>query len=63
MRYLERILLADYIVLMDETRVRINTKFERLKDTLEAKGFRLSRLNTEYLNCDLVQAKVVLKTK
>ena len=29
----------------------MNTKLERWRDTLEAKGFRLSRSKTEYLHC------------
>jgi len=29
----------------------VNTKLERWRDTLEAKGFRLSRSQTEYLHC------------
>ena len=29
----------------------MNTKLERWRDILEAKGFRLSRLKTEYLHC------------
>jgi len=44
-------LFADNIVLIDETRVGVNTKLERWRDTLEVKGFRLSRLKTEYLHC------------
>jgi len=44
-------LFADDIVLIDETRDGVNTKLEQWRDTLEAKGFRLSRLKTEYLHC------------
>jgi len=44
-------LFADDIILIDETRVVVNTKLERWRDTLEAKGFRLSRSKTEYLHC------------
>ena len=45
------ILFADNIVLIDETRKGVNTKSEQWRNTLEAKGFRLSRLKTEYLHC------------
>ena len=44
-------LFADDIVLIDESREGVNTKLERWRDTLEAKGFRLSRSKTEYLHC------------
>jgi len=44
-------LFADDIVLIDESREGVNTKLERSRDTLEAKGFRLSRSKTEYLHC------------
>ena len=44
-------LFADDIVLIDETSDGVNTKVERWRDTLEAKGFRLSRSKTEYLHC------------
>jgi len=44
-------LFVDYIVLIDETSERVNTKLERWRGTLEAKGFRLRRPKTEYLHC------------
>jgi len=44
-------LFADDIVLIDETRDGVNTKLERWRDTLKAKGFRLSRSKIEYLHC------------
>ena len=44
-------LFADDIVLIDESRKGVNTKLERWRGTLEAKGFRLSRSKTEYLFC------------
>jgi len=44
-------LFIDNIVLIDETRDGVNTKLERWRDTLEAKGFRLSRSKMEYLHC------------
>ena len=53
-------LFVDNIVLIDETREGVNTKLERWRDTLEAKGFRLSRSKTEYLHCRFSAGKVVL---
>ena len=44
-------LFADDIVLIDESREGVNTKLEHWRDTLEVKGFRLSRSKTEYLHC------------
>jgi len=44
-------LFEDDIVLIDESREGVNIKLERWRDTLEAKGFRLSRSKTEYLHC------------
>jgi len=37
-------------MLFDESREGVNTKLERWRGTLEAKGFRLSRSKTEYLH-------------
>ena len=36
-------LFADDIVLVDETRVRVNAKLELWRQTLESRGFRLNR--------------------
>ncbi|KAL3343306.1 hypothetical protein AABB24_027051 [Solanum stoloniferum] len=44
-------LFADDIVLIDETRDRVNARLEVWRQTLESKGFRLSRTKTEYLGC------------
>jgi len=44
-------LFTDDIALIDEIRDGVNTKLEWWRDTLEAKGFRLSRSKTEYLHC------------
>jgi len=44
-------LFTDDIVLIDESREGVNAKLERWRDTLEAEGFRLSRLKTEYSHC------------
>ena len=42
-------LFADDIVLVDETRSGVNAKLELWRETLESKGFRLSRTKTEYV--------------
>jgi hypothetical protein len=42
-------LFADDVVLVDETRAGVNGKLELWKDTLESKGFRISRTKTEYM--------------
>ena len=44
-------LFADDIVLNDETRQGVNDKLERWRQTLESRGFRVSRSKTEYLHC------------
>ncbi|KAM3395225.1 hypothetical protein P3S68_004230 [Capsicum galapagoense] len=44
-------LFADDVVLIDESRRGVNDKLEVWRQTLESKGFRLSRTKTEYLEC------------
>ncbi|XP_075074885.1 uncharacterized protein LOC142162432 [Nicotiana tabacum] len=44
-------LFANDIVLIDETREGVNARLEVWKETLEFKGFKLSRSKTEYLEC------------
>jgi hypothetical protein len=44
-------LFADDVVLVDDNRTRVNRKLELLRQTLESKGFRLSRNKTEYMRC------------
>ena len=44
-------LFADDIVLVDETRMRVNAKLEQWRQRLEFRGFKLSRNKTEYLEC------------
>ena len=41
-----------YVVLVDERQARVNRKLELWLQTLESKGFRLSRTKTEYMRCD-----------
>ncbi|XP_019257170.1 PREDICTED: uncharacterized protein LOC109235491 [Nicotiana attenuata] len=44
-------LFANDIVLIDETRGGVNEMLEVWRQTLESKGFKLSRTKTEYLEC------------
>ncbi|KAL6494082.1 glutamated carboxypeptidase [Orobanche gracilis] len=44
-------MFADDIVLIDETKDGVQQKLELWRDTLEARGFRLSRSKTEYMEC------------
>jgi Reverse transcriptase (RNA-dependent DNA polymerase) len=44
-------LFADYVVLIDESRIGVNQKLELWIQTLESKYFRLSRTKTEYMIC------------
>ncbi|KAL6493096.1 hypothetical protein OROGR_032855 [Orobanche gracilis] len=44
-------MFADDIVLIDETKVEVQQKLELWRDTLEARGFRLSRSKTKYMEC------------
>ena len=43
-------LFADDVVLVDESRAGVNMKLELWRQTLESKGFRLSRTKTEYMS-------------
>ena len=45
-------LFADDVVLVDESWTGVNQKLELWRETLESKGFRLSRTKTEYMRCD-----------
>ena len=45
-------LFADDVVLVDESRIEVNRKLELWRNTLESKGFRLSRTKTEYMMCE-----------
>ena len=51
-------LFADDIVLIDETRRGLNEKLEKWRNSLESKGFRLSRSKTEYLKCGFSGAEI-----
>jgi hypothetical protein len=45
-------LFADDVVLVDDSRTGVNRKLELWRQTLESKGFRLSRTKTEYMRCE-----------
>jgi hypothetical protein len=45
-------LFADDVVLVDENRTEVNRKLKLWRQTLESKGFRVSRTKTEYMRCD-----------
>jgi len=44
-------LFADDIVLIDVNRDGVNDKLKRWRHKLESRGFKVSRLKTEYLHC------------
>ncbi|KAF3625067.1 hypothetical protein FXO37_31070 [Capsicum annuum] len=50
-------LFADDVVLIDESRQGVNDKLEVWRQTLESKGFRLSRTKTEYLECKFCDSR------
>jgi hypothetical protein len=45
-------LFANNVVVVDESRTGVDQKLELWRQTLEAKGFRLSRPKTEDMKCD-----------
>ena len=45
-------LFADDIVLVDESRDGANAKLERWREALESKSFKISRIRTEYIDCN-----------
>ncbi|XP_035841304.1 uncharacterized protein LOC118488194 [Helianthus annuus] len=47
-----RMLFADDIVLVAETKQRLNSRLEEWRAALEGKGLRISRSKTEYLYCN-----------
>ena len=50
-------LFADDVVLVDDHRTGVNRKLELWRQTLESKGFRLSRTKTEYMRCGFSTAR------
>ena len=45
-------LCADDVLLVNESITGLNRKLELWRNTLESKGFRLSRIKTEYIMCE-----------
>ena len=45
------VLFADDVVLVDETMAGVNRKLELWRQTLESRGFRLSKTKIEYMRC------------
>ena len=45
-------LFADDVMLVDESRAGVNRKLKLWRCMLESKGFRLSRIKTEYMLYD-----------
>jgi hypothetical protein len=45
-------LLTNDVVSVDESRTGVDQKLELWRQTLEAKGLKLSRSKTEYMKCD-----------
>jgi Reverse transcriptase (RNA-dependent DNA polymerase) len=44
-------LFADDVVLIDESRIRVDKKLELWRQTLESKDFRLRMTKIEYMRC------------
>jgi len=51
-------LFADDIVIVDETRARVNTKLELWRQTLKSRGFRLSRAKQSIWSVNSVNRKI-----
>jgi hypothetical protein len=45
-------LLADDVVLVDESRARVISKLELWQDILNSKGFRSGKTKVKYMRCD-----------
>ena len=45
-------LFVDDVTLVDESRAGVHRKLELWRQTLESKGFRLSRTKTEHMRCN-----------
>uniref|UniRef100_A0A5B7A2U5 Putative reverse transcriptase family member n=1 Tax=Davidia involucrata TaxID=16924 RepID=A0A5B7A2U5_DAVIN len=43
---------ADDIVLIDETKTTLNAKLEVWREALELRGFKISSMKIEYIECD-----------
>jgi hypothetical protein len=44
-------LFVNDVVLVDDSRTRVNKKLELWRQALESKGFRFSRTKTKYMRC------------
>jgi hypothetical protein len=44
-------LFTNDVVLIDESRIRVDQKLKLWRQNLESKGFRLSMTKTEYMRC------------
>ena len=51
-------LFADDIILVDKTRAEVNAKLKLWRQTLESRGFRLSRAKTEYMEYKFSKQKI-----
>ena len=56
-------MFADDIVLIDETKEGVERKLELWRQTLETRGFRLSRSKTEYLRCQFTKVAGLRSTE
>ena len=56
-------LFANDVVLIDETRDKVNNRMEKWGDNLESKGFRLSRSKTKYLECKFEEGEAGIEDK
>jgi hypothetical protein len=45
-------LFKDDVILVDESRARVDKELELWQETLDSKGFRLSKTETKYMRCD-----------
>ena len=44
-------LIADNVVLIDESKIGVDNKLEKWKETFKSQGLRMSKPATEYLEC------------
>jgi len=51
-------LFVDEIVLVDDTRAGVNTKLEIWRQTLESRGFKLSRAKIKYMECKFSKQRI-----
>ena len=51
-------LFTNDIILLVESREKINAKLEILRNSLESKGFRLSRSKVEHMHCSFANRQL-----